>query len=231
MMISMHVLNENARIFIKIFCPNDAVVIVSGSGLVPNDNQLLRDICDNHWLTVTKPQSCDIFKAWTKWSLQQKTYSNCFDATKIKCIWISFITTELTSISISLAGVLYGISVMLRDYIDGLVQDCSNAIANALELLQSCTKPSIFEWNTAVTPVYISKGVRAVIYQAVHIVHFVIMLLYSTHYQIPYIHFCKWKLSWFIPPMCFSYKIEYSCIVFMMWIRIWCMYCQGFIGL
>ena len=28
-------------------------------------------------------------------------------------------------------------------YIDGLVQDCSNSIANALELLQSCTKPSI----------------------------------------------------------------------------------------
>ena len=28
-------------------------------------------------------------------------------------------------------------------YIDGLVQDCSNSISNALELLQSCTKPSI----------------------------------------------------------------------------------------
>ena len=28
-------------------------------------------------------------------------------------------------------------------YIDGSVQDCSNSIANALELLQSCTKPSI----------------------------------------------------------------------------------------
>ena len=27
--------------------------------------------------------------------------------------------------------------------IDSLVQDCSNSIANALELLQSCTKPSI----------------------------------------------------------------------------------------
>ena len=26
--------------------------------------------------------------------------------------------------------------------IDGLVQDCSNSIATALELLQSCTKPS-----------------------------------------------------------------------------------------
>ena len=28
---------------------------------------------------------------------------------------------------------------------DGLVQDCSNSIANALELLQSCTKPSIMQ--------------------------------------------------------------------------------------
>ena len=27
--------------------------------------------------------------------------------------------------------------------IDGLVQDCSNSTANALELLQSCNKPSI----------------------------------------------------------------------------------------
>ena len=28
-------------------------------------------------------------------------------------------------------------------YIAGLVQDCSNSIANALELLQPCTRPSI----------------------------------------------------------------------------------------
>ena len=32
-------------------------------------------------------------------------------------------------------------------HIDGLVQDCSNSIANALELLQSCTKPSIWTWK------------------------------------------------------------------------------------
>ena len=30
--------------------------------------------------------------------------------------------------------------------IDDLVQDCSNSIANTLELLQSCTKPSICTW-------------------------------------------------------------------------------------
>ena len=29
----------------------------------------------------------------------------------------------------------------MDDKIDGLVQECSNSIANALELLQSCTKP------------------------------------------------------------------------------------------
>ena len=29
-------------------------------------------------------------------------------------------------------------------HIDGLVQACSNSIADALELLQSCAKPSIY---------------------------------------------------------------------------------------
>ena len=31
-------------------------------------------------------------------------------------------------------------------YINGLVQDCSNSSALAMELLQSCTKPSIWYW-------------------------------------------------------------------------------------
>ena len=37
------------------------------------------------------------------------------------------------------------VMTQFRDaYIGGLVQDCSNSIANALELLQSCSKPSIY---------------------------------------------------------------------------------------
>ena len=32
------------------------------------------------------------------------------------------------------------------DYIDGLVEDCNISIANALEILQSCTKPSILSF-------------------------------------------------------------------------------------
>ena len=35
-------------------------------------------------------------------------------------------------------------SYMLLNGIDGLVQDCSNYIALAMELLQSCTKPSVY---------------------------------------------------------------------------------------
>ena len=31
-----------------------------------------------------------------------------------------------------------------HDHIGGLVQDCSNSIANALELLQPCTEPLIY---------------------------------------------------------------------------------------
>ena len=38
-----------------------------------------------------------------------------------------------------------------QNHVDGFVQDCSNSIANALEILQSCTKPSIWYyfvlWN------------------------------------------------------------------------------------
>ena len=41
-------------------------------------------------------------------------------------------------------------------YIDGLEQDRSNSIANALELLQSCTKPSI--WISAVLTHLIEAG-------------------------------------------------------------------------
>ena len=37
----------------------------------------------------------------------------------------------------------------LQIYLEGLVQDCSNSSANALELLQSYTKPSILNANPA----------------------------------------------------------------------------------
>ena len=36
-----------------------------------------------------------------------------------------------------------------EEFIDGLVQDCSNPIANALELLKSCAKPSIYHYKTS----------------------------------------------------------------------------------
>ena len=35
-------------------------------------------------------------------------------------------------------------------YVEGLVQDCSNSIANALELLQSCTEPSMYFFQFSV---------------------------------------------------------------------------------
>ena len=37
----------------------------------------------------------------------------------------------------------------VRDQCDGLVQDCSNSIANTLELLHFCTKPSSIQFSTA----------------------------------------------------------------------------------
>ena len=36
------------------------------------------------------------------------------------------------------------LAILLNSCIDNLVQDCSISIANALEILQSCTKPSTY---------------------------------------------------------------------------------------
>ena len=57
---------------------------------------------------------------------------------------------------------LYGFGGMLRlikDNIDGLGQDCSNSSALAMELLQSCTKPSILSLMLASTNVWTNSRV------------------------------------------------------------------------
>ena len=41
----------------------------------------------------------------------------------------------------------------ILEYFKGLVQDCSNSIANALELLQSCAKPLISPWSYRISHV------------------------------------------------------------------------------
>ena len=60
---------------------------------------------------------------------------------------------------------------VIAKYIDGLVQDCRNSTASALELLQSCTKPLIypikFEYSFVVfcvDVVMISRWIHAVWY-------------------------------------------------------------------
>ena len=60
----------------------------------------------------------------------------------------SRIYRALTYIAVPLLGPhqprYIGLTLYCVNCIDGLVQDCSNSIANAMELLQSCAKPSVF---------------------------------------------------------------------------------------
>ena len=65
--------------------------------------------------------------------------------------------TKLTSMPLpgrnrSDAGSIGRSDHVLALHIDGLVQDCSNSIAGALELLLACTKPSI--WSLQASNVY-----------------------------------------------------------------------------
>ena len=54
--------------------------------------------------------------------------------------------------------------ICLLIYFDGLVQDCSISIANALEILQSCIKPSIW-WNDVIPKLEIEQKINHKILQ------------------------------------------------------------------
>ena len=70
-----------------------------------------------------------------------------FDNNNIK-IWICIISWHTEQQHEGPSQVIKSVLKLCKiaTHIDGLVQDCSNSIANALELLQSCTKPSTFYW-------------------------------------------------------------------------------------
>ena len=56
-------------------------------------------------------------------------------------------------------------------YIDGLAQDCSNFIANALELLQACTEPSISSSHVIYTikkGIAFQENIAYILYSIVH---------------------------------------------------------------
>ena len=61
------------------------------------------------------------------------------------------------------------IKFWIKHYIAGLVQDCSNSIANTLELLQSCTEPSIFSSHLGkvVCILTLTAWISEIIYQFV----------------------------------------------------------------
>ena len=53
-----------------------------------------------------------------------------------------YITINMIHGSLTQCGLVMPCGIMkLGHQVDGIVKDCSNSIANALELLQSCTKP------------------------------------------------------------------------------------------
>ena len=67
--------------------------------------------------------------------------------------WIGFANITFKIIATSARGQWFNPHSILKLYMDGLVQDCSNSSALAMELLQSCTKPLILCW-----PIYYANS-------------------------------------------------------------------------
>ena len=87
--------------------------------IVPDDAAVVLDV----WLSKYKYFSQNFYVGQLKICVDQRT--NCVVR------W----ATQYFSLAAALP-------MLMQVYIDGLVQDCSNSIADALELLQSCAKRS-----------------------------------------------------------------------------------------
>ena len=78
---------------------------------------------------VTQRQWVNVYRGLSKMpDIMRTTFSNIFRLEKTSCS-------------------LSNVHVSLLLHINGLVQDCSNSSALAMELLQSCPKPSICKWQ------------------------------------------------------------------------------------
>ena len=64
--------------------------------------------------------------------LEMNVQSHKVDSLRPEATWLQFLTLNACQV---LGG---------NPYIDGLLQDCSISIANALEILESCNKPSTY---------------------------------------------------------------------------------------
>ena len=67
-------------------------------------------------------------------------------------------------------------------HIDGFVQDCSNSIANALELLQSCAKPSICVFSCDQAVLWMVQSVRPPVCPS-HLFDYVPIIVSSWNFQ------------------------------------------------
>ena len=100
--------------------------------------------------------------AWW-WSILNATY--CLENGWMEIVMFIFFNNEITFEHCLMQdrGYPRALTMELPQYINGLVQDCRNSIVNALELLQSCTKPSICTcWIISLSIQYIPRNMHTV---------------------------------------------------------------------
>ena len=91
------------------------------------------------WTTLANMHSCKLISFPNQNTFALQITSIIFKATVRDLLFLHLSTRMIIKLCISKLW-------DYTQYIDGLAQDCNNSFANALELLQSCTKPSIL-WS------------------------------------------------------------------------------------
>ena len=110
--------------------------------------------CYSHWHFASNPGSGGIL-----WDSMELSHSQQIHISIPLCVFVS----QIVAIPLFCMG-------SCRQHTDGSVQDCSNSLANALELLHPCTKPSIYIMHNRISDVISQKRyIHSIITSGTHI--------------------------------------------------------------
>ena len=112
------------------------------SGAKPLPERMFTDIQLHHWASMSSTESHVVLHQ----SISSQIHKSLAIRQDMGSLFVSF-TCSLYVLPLSMLCWRYMIFFYI--HITGLVQDCSNSSALAMELLQSCTKPSIWSLNTS----------------------------------------------------------------------------------
>ena len=122
------------------------LIIFSLSRTTWDENHKIMKLLDDPWDSSLGNKQIQLGKKWLtvcKWHLKKNDFVESFKKITLKMFVFLLVLVMVMQNKGQTITSTYDSDPVDQNMIDGLVQDCSNSSALALELLQPCTKPTI----------------------------------------------------------------------------------------